>query len=293
MKIGLFVTGHFRNVPQVHENYAQFLDGHDTSVYVATWSNRTIDRSTHTVDFAHVDAEAKAREAFGDSLKGLWIGDMAEFLHERPPAPNCPPRILWNDHIAREHDPLVGNYPWPQRVLDQWYAVLQAYLMADDVYDTFDVVIRIRGDQLFIGKPAVPFHDIEDGIHVNGYTWWTNPEDRENGTLVDSTGLVPYALSDQLAWGKPYWMRKYLEYYLNYCKLFAGKLTTYHDTLGRSAPIDAPNSMLFNSEHMMSYYLLKYPYYHYAEDMDMPWHRHGHDSNPHNRFDADYYYYDP
>ena len=290
MKIGLFVTGHFRNVPQIHQNYAQFLDGHDTSVYVGTWSSRTIDRNNHHADLTQIDAEGKAREAFGESLKGLWVGDMDAFLSERSPAPNCPPRILWNDYVPAESDPLIGCYPWPQRVLDQWYAVLQTYLLAEDVYDTFDVVIRIRGDQLFIGKPVVPFHEIEDGIHVNGYTWWTNPEDRESGTLVDSTGLVPYALSDQLSWGKPYWMRKYFEYYLNYCKLFAGKLTTYH---GSIHPLNAPNSMLFNSEHLMSYYLLKYPYYHYADGMDMPWYRHGHDSNPHNRFDADYYYYDP
>lgn len=296
MKIGLFATGHFRNVPAIRENFKQFLDNHDTSVYVSTWSSQTIDRMTHYVDLTPIDAEQKARNSFGDNLKGLWIGDMEKFLTNQSPVPGYPPRLLWNDYISVDRDPMVPKYPWPQRVLDQWYGVLQSYLMAHDVYDTFDVCIRIRCDMLFIGKPPVPFHSIEDGIHVNGYTWWTNPEDRENGILADSTNLVPYALSDQLAWGKPHWMRKYFEYYMYYCNLFAGKINVWHG-LPRSE-FEKPNAFLFNSEHMMSYYLLKFPYYDTTrkeidDGHDMPYHRHGQDSNPHNRFDADYYYYDP
>lgn len=289
MKIGLFVTGHFRNTPKVRENYAQFLDGHDTSVFVGTWKNKDIDRYNHSVDWSPVDVEGGVRSSFGDSLKGLWVGDMQKFFANEAPAPGCPPRILWNDYIPADQDPIRGHYPSPQRSLDQWYAVLQTYLLAEDVYDTFDMVIRIRADQWFPGKPPVPIEDIRDGIHVNGYTWWDKPEDRNNGMLVDDSGLIPYALSDQLAWGKPYWMRKYFEYYLTFSKLWAGKLTVWHES--PQEEFRKPNSFFHNTEHMMSYYLLKYPYYHYSDDVDMPWYRHGHDDNPQNRFDSDYYYW--
>jgi hypothetical protein len=286
MKIGLFVTGHNRGAPKNFENYRQFLEGHDTSVYVSTWSNQNINRYDHSVDFSFVDAETLARNAFGEHLKGLWIGDFRAFMNYEPPAPGFPVKVRWTDHITGE-DPVSHAYPSPQRAMDQWYAVYYAYLMAQDVYDTFDVVIRIRGDQVFLGKPPIPFTDIADGVHVNGYTWWHNPWDREAGTLTDQSGLVPYALSDQLAWGTPFWMRKYFEYYLHWPTLWPGKVTV--SAASPREHFDRPNSFLFNTEHMMSYYLLKYPYYKCEGEYDMPWHRHGHDDNPHNRFESDYY----
>jgi len=287
MKIGLFVTGHFRGAPKTRENYAQFLDGHDTSVYVATWSNRDINRYNHQIDHTLIDAEAQSKQAFGDNLKKLWIGNFTDFMEGRPPAPNCPTRTMWNDFISPDVDPMRSAYPNPQRSLDQWYIVRQAYLLAAEEYDTFDVVIRIRGDQIFLGKPRIPFGDITPGIHVNGYTWWDNPEDRERGMLVDGSNIRPYALSDQLAWGQPYWMKKYFEYYNHFAKLWAGKLTVWHQS--SQEEFRKPNSFLYNTEHMMSYYIQKYPYYRTSDDLDMPWHRHGHNDNPHNRFDSDFY----
>lgn len=292
MKIGLFITGHFRNVPVIYENYAQFLDNHDTSVYIATWSSPSISRETHQPDLTFIDIESTCQATFGHRLKRMWVGDMYKFLQNMPPEPNSPVRTLWNDYIPEHRDALAPIYPWPQRVLDQWYAVKQAYLLASQEYDTFDVVIRIRGDQLFIGRPTIPIEDVTDGIHVNGYTWWHRPEDRESGILADSTGLIPYALSDQLAWGKPQWMRKYFEYYDHCAPIFAGRVNVWHG-LPRNE-FERPGSFLFNSEHMMSYYLLKHPYYHdTTTEYDMAWHRHGHDSSPHNRFDSDFYYLDP
>lgn len=287
MKIGLFITGHFRNHPISYENYKQFIDGHDLSVYVATWSTSNIDRNTHTLDLTPTNVEPLLVNVFGSSLKRLWIGDMHQFMSNLPPAPNCPPRVLWSDYISPDNDPLVEAHPWPQRSLDQWYAVKQAYLLAGDEYNTFDVVVRIRGDQVFLGKPRIPFDDIRPGIHVNGYTWWDNPEDREHGTLVDSSDLRPYALSDQLAWGSPYWMTKYFEYYDHFAKLWAPKLTVWHKS--SQEEFRKPNSFLYNTEHMMSYYIQKYPYYYTSEVVDMPWYRHGHNDNPHNRFDSDFY----
>ncbi len=289
MKIGLFVTGHFRGAPKIRENYSQFLDGHDTSVYVATWDNKDINRYNHQIDLTPVDAEKMAIDAFGDNLKKIWVGDFDLFMNGKEPLSGYPTRLKWNDFISTERDPMIPAYPNPQRSMDQWYVVYRAYELAKDVYDSFDVVIRIRGDQIFLGKPPIPFHDTRDGIHVNGYTWWDHGDTRENGTLNDSTVsyLNPYALSDQLAWGKPHWLRKYFEYYEHFGKLWAGKLNVWHG-LPRSE-FDKPDSFLYNTEHMMSYYIQKYPYYNWSDDCDMPWYRHGHNDNPHNRFDSDFY----
>jgi len=289
MKIGLFVTGHFRGAPKIRENYAQFLDGHDTSVFVATWHNKDINRYNHAVDWTPVDVYTESQNAFGSNLKKMWVGDFGAFTEGRPPASNCPLRKLWNDFVPADKDPIAATYPSPQKSLDQWYVVQQAYLMAQDVYDTFDVVIRIRSDQIFLGKPKIPFDDIRDGIHINGYTWWDHGSSRENGALNDSTTpyLNPYAFSDQLAWGKPYWMRKYFEYYNHYVELWAGKANVWHQS--PRSEFEKPDSFLFNTEHMMAYYIQKYPYYRYSDELDMPWYRHGHNDNPHNRFDSDFY----
>lgn len=287
MKVGLFVTGHFRGAPKTRENYAQFLDGHDTSVYVATWSNKDINRYNHQIDHTQIPAEEQAKEAFGDNLKGLWIGNFEKFMSNDEPLPGFPRRKLWNDYVSIEHDALQSAYPNPQRSMDQWYAVLRAGELAKNDYSLFDVVIRIRGDMIFFGKPYIPFTDITDGIHVNGYTWWDRPEDRENGALSDSTNLNPYALSDHLAWGKPQWMLKYFQYYNHFGPLWAGKLTVWHQSPRNE--FDKSHSFLYNTEHMMSWYIQKYPYYHYSVDLDMPWHRHGHNDDPNNRFNSDFY----
>lgn len=289
MKIGLFVTGHFRNAPKTRENYLQFFEGHDTSVYVATWGNKDINRYNHSIDWTSVDVVDESIKAFGDNLKGLWIGNFEAFMAGREPVKGYSLRKMWNDFIPEQVDPMRPAYPNPQRSMDQWYAVKQAYLLAANEYNNFDVVIRIRSDQVFIGKPTIPFNDTRDGIHVNGYTWWDAADSRENGALNDSTSsyLNPYALSDQLAWGKPHWMKKYFEYYDHFGKLWAGRLNVWHQS--PRSEFERPNSFLYNTEHMMSYYIQKYPYHNHSPECDTPWHRHGHNDNPYNRFDSDFY----
>jgi hypothetical protein len=290
VKIALFVTGHLRNSPKFPSNFNQFLEGHDTSVFVATWSSYDLHRTTHQIIHnLEFDAEKELNNMFGSTLKGAWIGDIESFSRNE----TIPRRLRWNDFISKESDPLAHIAPWPERVMDQWYVVKQAYELCTD-YNSYDVVIRIRGDMIFVGKPPLPFTSIEDGIHVNGYSWWTHGPDWESGALVDGTGLVPYAVSDQLAWGKPYWMRKYFEYYDHFGPLFAGRINWE----GRDGTRGRPGTFLFHSEHMMSYYLLKHPYYKkdlQPEELDMEWHRHGNDVNFITRpeglyYDVDYYY---
>jgi len=271
MKIALFVTGHLRNTPKIRDNFIQFLNGHDTDVFVATWSSYDLHRGTHQPIFrADFNVDRDLDTMFGSALKGKWVGDILQFERDEI----IPRRLRWNAFIPKESDPLNHIAPWPERVMDQWYVVKRAYELCSNP-DAYEVAIRIRGDMTFTGKPPVPFGSIEDGIHVNGYCWWTQPQDRENGTLIDGTGLIPYALSDQLAWGKPYWMKKYFEYYDHFGPLYAGRINWE----GRDGTARKPGTFLFNSEHMMAYYLLKYPYYRYPTilDSDLPVYRHGHD----------------
>lgn len=299
MKIALFVTGHLRNAPRNIEHYSQFLDGHETDVYVGTWSSPDYHRSTHKPIFSNeFNVEKDLQLMFGSYLKDAWIGDIVEFEEGR----TTPPRLLWENFITKDKDPLGHTAPWPQRVMDQWYPVRRAYELCPN-YDYYDIAIRIRGDMIFTGRELVPFADTytKDGIHVNGYSWWTKPQDRENGSLADGTQLVPYALSDQLAWGKPKWLRKYFEYYDYFGSLFAGKINWE----GRDGTTGRPGTFLFHSEHMMAYYLLKFPYYRCEintwnnlgnEDIhDMPWNRYGRDFSYNYRpdglyIDCDYYY---
>lgn len=288
MKIALFVTGHLRNTPKIRDNFKQFLDGHDTDVYVGTWSSYDLHRKTHEpILKPTINVEKDLDTMFGSALRATWIGDIEKFESNKI----IPRRLSWNAFVPPSGDPLNHLAPWPQRIMDQWYVVKRAYELCTN-YDQYDVVIRIRGDMTFLGKPLVPFQSVEDGIHVNGYSWWTNGPDWENGALVDSTGLVPYAVSDQLAWGKPYWMTKYFEYYDHFGPLFGGRLNWE----GRDGTVGKPGTFLFHSEHMLAYYLLKYPYYNYptATESDVPIYRHGHDftvdqTNGKYNIHADYY----
>lgn len=279
-----------RNSPNNREHYAQFLEDHDVDVFVATWASHDLHRETHEViPSVEVDVETSLRTRFGSSLKAAWIGDMSQFENNTIE----PRRRLWNDFIDPANDPLNRSVKWLQRVMDQWYVVQRAYELCNN-YDSYDIAIRIRGDMIFSGKPAIPFTLIEDGIHVNGYSWWTNPDDRENGILADGTNLVPYALSDQLAWGKPHWLKKYFEYYNHFGPLFAGRVNWE----GRDGTSYRPGTFLFHSEHMLSYYLMRYTYYKESlkfGETDMLWHRHGRDFTWNYRpeglyIDCDYYY---
>jgi len=281
MKIGLFITGHLRDAPKTIENYKQFFDGNDVSVYVGTWSTYDVHRSTHEPILVSIESDQIIQNIFGNALKKSWIGDMKKFVNEESPYENCPPRLRWHD-FAPTPDPLISTYPWPQRVADQWYVVKQTYLLCpSEEFDSFDVCIRIRSDMSFINKPNIPFSELEDGIHVDGYNWWTFPSDRgPYEHIVDSTNLIPYALSDQMAWGKPKWMKKYFEFYDHLIPFFA-PIVNWAGWDGRGGQ---PNLFFFNSEHMLAYYLLRVPYYRTnlnpidVNDHDMPWHRHGWDS---------------
>lgn len=278
MKVALFMAGHLRDAPQVYENYKQFLENHDTKVYVATWSTYDIDRNTFKIDDTKIDVETITHNIFGSNLAKLWVGDVHKYENNESPHPDSLPRMQFYEHCPVEKLSDYGKimYPWQQRIIDQWYTLYQCYKLCEN-YDDFDVCVRIRSDANFIGKPEVPFTDIRDGIHVNGF-WWTDVEHR------DDIGLVPFRISEQLGWGTPKWMRKYFEYYLHIIELFVPLLQL------------PDNKFHFGSEHMFAYYLLRYPYFnknlnpHDVSDHDVVIHKHGHDHRVHSGLiDNDYY----
>jgi hypothetical protein len=279
MKIAVFISGFFRDAPQTRENYQQFLDRPDDEVdfYVGTWSNYDIDRNTFNPILKSVNVETVVSEIFGDRLKGLWVGDLVKFENGEAPHPNSPPRTNFYEQFPLETLSPYGQsmYPWQQRVFDQWYTVYETYKLCQN-YDSYDLCIRLRGDMTFLNKPLIPFDDIRDGIHVNGF-WLTRADS------YDDTGLVPFRVSEQLGWGKPRFMRKYFEYYTHFMEFIAPKLTL------------PDNKFHFGSEHMFAYYLLRYPYFKTLDpnnihDHDLLIYIHGHTHTVHDGLiDNDYY----
>lgn len=268
MKLALFITGHWRNAPKTIENYAHFFDGIDTTVYIGTWSTYDLHRKEHTIVDTPVDIEKTAIKLFGNSLGDVWIGDMKKYLNNESPHPKSLPRINFYDFCSVEE--MVGykreQYPWHQRILDQWYTVQQTYQLCKNP-DEFDVLFRIRGDMSFIGKPRPPIEkavDIE-GLHVNGF-WWTPQEN------TDKTRLKPFRFSDQFGWGKPNWMKKYFLYYSFFTPLFAPLFKLPEEDFH------------FGSEHMFAYYMLRYPVFRRLnwdnpDDHDIQVTKWGHESN--------------
>ena len=101
MKLGVFMTGHFRDAPHTRENYAQFLDNYDASFYVATWSTYDINRQTHQLELQPVDVRGQMEAALGPALKGLWVGDQEKFHRNESPALGSEPRVLITDHLKK------------------------------------------------------------------------------------------------------------------------------------------------------------------------------------------------
>lgn len=268
MNVALFLTGHVRDAPLTEENYQQFLQHHNLSVYVSTWNTYDLNRITHEPMLESVNVEEAFSNLFGDKLKGIWAGDIMSFLNEDTA------RRLWPaDIIQKSENPRLRNdqqgLVWLQRVLDQWYGVKKAWQLCENP-SQFDVCIRARCDMSFLNKPPIPIDDIRAGIHVNGYmSGYLHWRDWPN---QDSTNLVPFKVSDQLAWGSPEWMVKYFEYYDNVIDIFYPLLLQ-------------PNEVFYySSEHMLTYYLLRHPRFKSRAqielgDNDLDLHIHGHESS--------------
>lgn len=260
MKLGVFMTGHFRDAPHTRENYAQFLDYYDTSFYVSTWSTYDVNRQTHELELEPVDVRGQMEAAVGDSLKGMWIGDIEQY-YAQPSGPTSASFSMDVRHnvenfLKREdaNEQVRSDASWPfvQRVADQAYVTYKAYqLCPREEYDSFDAVIRIRGDMSFIGKEHIPVYHIEDGIHVSSY-WWTNK-------CEDASGLSPFRCSDHLLWGKPKWMRKYFYYYPNYFTRLVPRFRL------------PQSEFQYNTEHLMALYIQRVPFFRESElDWDWP-----------------------
>lgn len=208
MKVGLFIVGFNRDAPINIENYSQFINFDcDLSVYVASWDCYDINRQTHKLDTTPSNIYEKMTNVFRDKLKNIWIGNAVRFYDNMPEYE----RKLVSNHILEQEcsDEIQSHngYPYLQRVFDQAYVWKKAYNLAyPSVFESFDVVIKIRADMSFIGKPLIPFWENEDGIHVGSHWWQDNGYDMFRNLPV-------YKISDQLAWGKPQFMKIYFNYY--------------------------------------------------------------------------------
>ena len=258
MKIGLFIVGFNRDAPITAENYSQFTNSnHDLSVYVASWDCYDINRQTHQLDTTPSNVYDKMTAVFGDKLKNIWVGDAVKFYNNDLKYN----RKLVSDYLKEdecsEEIQKHNGYPYIQRVFDQAYVWKLAYELASpDEFNSFDVVIKIRADMSFIGKLPIPFWNAEDGIHVGSH-WW-----QFHGN--DIFGRLPvYKISDQLAWGRPKFMKKYFSYY---------------DVLPQIIQIvrNPHNVFEYTCEHLLAVYLQLHDFAHYHEnDFAMKLHKHG------------------
>lgn len=256
MKIGVFVTGHFRKSIPVEENFKWLFDGNDVDFYVATW-NEADNRKPFPTDMPHfvpgITTEDVIVNHYGKRLKKYWIGDVELYKKNRPIVfkrnmreddvfsdANIPKsRALSYDVLFNEETGLI------QRIIDQWVIVNQCYgLCEEDIYKSYDVVIRVRPDAVF--KTPLPLN-ISDGIHVGGgdrgYNARFNP---------DEPDLIPYVIDDRMAWGHPRWMRKYFEF-CHYIQII----------------YDDMNTDISYAEHMIAKYLLKQLYFNTEKMPDM------------------------
>lgn len=247
MKVGVFITGHFRDAPITKQNYSQFLDSsHEVKFYVATWSNYDINRQTHNIIDMKLPVSDMLYNVFEDRLGGAWIGNIEDFytgdLFHPVDRPDWKPITHYLSRSeAQPHIAVDDNWPFLSRLYDQTYVWHQCYLLAKDEWDSFDVCLRIRGDMDFRGKEKIPIEENQDGIHVNSY-WWT-PYSNE-----DSTGLSPHKISDHMGWGKPMYMKKYFDYHNNLV------------TLAQWATKQPHHVFQHNFEHWFAFYLLRFPY---------------------------------
>jgi hypothetical protein len=147
-------------------------------------------------------------------------------------------------HPNNIHKSRVQSFdnPWgmdiPQRILDQFNLVYQCYKLCDKkTYDNYDLVIKIRFDNVY--NAGLDINDIGDRINFDnsnaGYAELYNP---------DEPDLVPYTLSDRVAWGKPHWMKKYFEFGPNIWNMYA-----------------QDNVDISYSENLLARWIIKYPYF--------------------------------
>jgi hypothetical protein len=189
---------------------------HDVDLYVATWDVKSHSLREGDTNLDPVDEEY-LRKIYGSHMKKCWIGDWEEYKKTRTPfiKRDRPNDVFDMNPRAIEHLPI-----WPDRLLDQWYVVKQAYQLIDKP-DDYDALMKARADMIFI-KDLPLECDSPDVIHTSSFNF-----------------AEGFAMEDKFAWGDPKVMKKYFHLYDSIQKIY-----------------DERNEDISHSEHLMYYYLL-------------------------------------
>jgi hypothetical protein len=247
MKIGLFVTGHARQPVVFEENFASILKDNLVDVYCVTWDvadNRKNHPSEMRMFVDGIVTDSMIMNFFGANYVNHKIIKTATWPQERKftfKPIDRPNDIFHPNNIAKSRVQSFDN-AWgmdiPQRILDQFNLVYECYkLCHPEVYFKYDVVIKIRFDNIFNHK--LDLNAVGNNIHIDGsnlgYAEATNPNEPD---------LVPYTVSDRVAWGHPYAMEKYFHFGPNIWKMY-----------------EEDNVDISYSENLLARWLLKYPFF--------------------------------
>lgn len=212
MKVGIFFTGFFREVPFSRENYTQFLESeNDVSVYIATWEGQN-----------HRE-EKDVGEVWGNALKGYEVQNYLSWQNNTSEGQEYTEFVSrWNQSLSN-----LGQSPIKPTFIGQYRAWYRAFTLCDiETFNKFDVVLFSRQDLNFMGKPRIPIERNEGGIHVNAYSW-VDPSaagiDKDVDSILRESEashtqfryITPYSCSDHLAWGKPEYMSKFLTWHVH------------------------------------------------------------------------------
>lgn len=239
MKLAIFLTGFIRRAHKCTEYlYNQLYKEHDCDVYVSTWNIKSHwrphpgceDPEQHPDRKIPVD-ENYLRNLYGDNLKGFTIMDFDHYLQTRTAFVKLdrPEDVFHTNERAMKHFPY-----WPDRLMDQWYVVRQAYnLVTEDQYNSYDIILKNRADVKIHNRLNIESALSEAGsktLHVSSVH------------LEMGGDGVPHCIDDKIAWGVPSLMKKHFLMYDNIQKMYELK-----------------NIDVSHAEHMMAYYLFKWP----------------------------------
>jgi len=246
MKVGLFLSGHFRNAPIDKSNFSQFIDTNDeVNVYIAAWDNQ------------NYPSDDYFKNSFGNRLKQISVFNMNDYLKSKPKD--------YHRDIYYPHNP---KSPLVDGTLDKMYLQYECFksCLREDFF-SYDVIIRARLDADFRGKLKIPYENNSDGIHVNSYAFShknligshhfsTNLYQWANTDNVLNKFLSPMTISTHLLWGSPKYMFKYFQYYNHIIPIL--NILTNRDLLEY---YNKNSEYSFMHESLISYWLLKWPYF--------------------------------
>lgn len=216
MNIGLFLSGHKRRAPFTIENFKQFIETpNNIDVYISTWDD---DVSSHNIK--------ELETIFGNKLKNVNVENYSNYSNKPEGRFFHKELHLLNYKLLKEY-PTLNKFPISNTFVGNFYKKFNVFDICSkkDFYN-YEVCIYSRLDLDYRGKPPILAYN---NICVNGYAWghktYVDPFSlflREQ-SIKDNTQLQylnQMTISDHMIWGRPQYMDKFFQFYLNMIQMF-------------------------------------------------------------------------